>query len=91
MTPEQFTATVRGWGRAFRDLAQDVLPKRDAWIWTWGFRVGAALLAVAYMPGVLPEGWSEQIIHWNGVVTIVAAKMGWSWAGSPDSQPETGE
>lgn len=77
MTPGEFKEWVR--------TLQDLLPARDSRWWSYPFRIGAALLAIAYVqPAALPHGWAESIIHWAGLGTIVAAKMGWSGASSPE-------
>jgi hypothetical protein len=76
---------LREWAHAIRDVLQDFLPNRDSWVWAWAWRASLAILAMAYTePDMLPAGWADQIIHWGGIVGMVAGKMGWSLAGSPE-------
>lgn len=85
MKPEEFTETVRAWGRAFRDLWMDVMPSRDSKVWSVLLTGSAALMTIAATkPELLPAGWADTIQHWGGVIGMFAAKMGWSWAGSPE-------
>lgn len=81
MTPTEF----KEWAHAIREALQEFLPNRDSWIWTNLLTGCAALMALAAVePKVFPPGWADQIMHWGGVAGMVAAKMGWSWAGSPE-------
>lgn len=84
MTPNE----LREWYYVARDILQDALPGRDARLWSILWTVSVGVVAVATSdPDVFPPGWADRILHASGIVGLIAGKMGWSWAGSPRSEP----
>ena len=76
---------LREWAHAIRVSLQEFLPNRDSKLWSYSLTACATLMVLAATdPTLFPDGWADKIQHWGGVVGMVAAKMGWSWAGSPE-------
>ena len=64
---------------------QEFLPSRDSRWWSASFYGGLLTMVVTEFPDFVPDQYEKSLTRLGVFLTVLGSKMGWSWAGKPES------